>query len=126
MTDSYALVIMSLISCRECNSRISNKAHSCPHCGYPMKSRNIIGNIFSSFFGLIGICLSIIILIPVVGIIIRTVSNVMRQFYWGETLVFGVPQFWIGIPNLDIPKILGFLIIAFAFYRIISLKNSRR
>lgn len=31
---------MALISCPECNKQISDKAVSCPHCGYPMISSN--------------------------------------------------------------------------------------
>lgn len=27
---------MSLINCPECNRQISDKAHSCPYCGYPL------------------------------------------------------------------------------------------
>lgn len=27
---------MALITCPECEARISDKAHSCPSCGYPM------------------------------------------------------------------------------------------
>ena len=27
---------MALISCPECNHRVSDKAHACPQCGYPM------------------------------------------------------------------------------------------
>jgi uncharacterized membrane protein YvbJ len=27
---------MSLITCRDCNSQISNKAAACPHCGRPV------------------------------------------------------------------------------------------
>ena len=26
-----------LITCPECNNNISDKATSCPHCGYPMR-----------------------------------------------------------------------------------------
>ncbi len=28
---------MALINCPECNKQISNKAVSCPHCGFPMR-----------------------------------------------------------------------------------------
>ncbi|MDE6148644.1 MAG: ribosomal protein L7/L12 [Ruminococcus sp.] len=28
---------MSLINCPECNKQISNKAKSCPHCGFPVE-----------------------------------------------------------------------------------------
>lgn len=30
--------IMALIKCPECELQVSDKALSCPHCGYPMKS----------------------------------------------------------------------------------------
>ena len=29
---------MALIKCPECELQVSDKALSCPHCGYPMKS----------------------------------------------------------------------------------------
>lgn len=29
---------MALITCPECSGTVSDKAYSCPHCGYPMKS----------------------------------------------------------------------------------------
>lgn len=35
---------MSLINCPECNKQISDKAISCPHCGYPINNRNQIGS----------------------------------------------------------------------------------
>lgn len=28
---------MALIKCPECNESVSEKANSCPHCGYPLK-----------------------------------------------------------------------------------------
>ena len=31
---------MSLIKCPECSKEISNKAQSCPHCGYPINENN--------------------------------------------------------------------------------------
>ena len=31
---------MALISCPECNKEISDKAQSCPHCGYPINNTN--------------------------------------------------------------------------------------
>ena len=31
---------MALISCPECNKEISDKAQSCPHCGYPISNTN--------------------------------------------------------------------------------------
>lgn len=34
---------MSLISCPECNRKISDKAVSCPHCGFPLNN-NVINN----------------------------------------------------------------------------------
>ena len=30
---------MVLIICPECNKEISNKAESCPHCGYPIEKK---------------------------------------------------------------------------------------
>ena len=29
---------MALITCPECSGTVSDKAYSCPHCGYPMQS----------------------------------------------------------------------------------------
>ena len=29
---------MALINCSECEAQISDKAHACPHCGFPMKT----------------------------------------------------------------------------------------
>lgn len=31
---------MALINCPECEKNVSNKAHSCPNCGYPVKEQN--------------------------------------------------------------------------------------
>lgn len=36
---------MALIQCTECDKQISNKAKSCPHCGFPLSSRVIEWNI---------------------------------------------------------------------------------
>ncbi len=30
---------MALINCPECNKEISDKANSCPHCGYPIEAK---------------------------------------------------------------------------------------
>ena len=30
---------MALIKCPECELQVSDKALSCPHCGYPMKKK---------------------------------------------------------------------------------------
>jgi excisionase family DNA binding protein len=35
---------MALIDCPECNQKISSKAESCPHCGYPFKD-NLVSKI---------------------------------------------------------------------------------
>jgi Ribosomal protein L7/L12 len=35
---------MSLINCPECNREISDKAESCPHCGYPFKNSESVDN----------------------------------------------------------------------------------
>lgn len=35
---------MSLIQCPECGKEISNKATSCPHCGYPILNSNIVNS----------------------------------------------------------------------------------
>ncbi len=32
---------MSLVKCPECQSEISDKATSCPKCGYPLKKQNV-------------------------------------------------------------------------------------
>jgi hypothetical protein len=32
---------MALIKCKECEHSISDKAHSCPQCGYPMERNGI-------------------------------------------------------------------------------------
>lgn len=37
-------VYMALINCPECNKKISDKANSCPNCGYPMNSKSTIDN----------------------------------------------------------------------------------
>ena len=31
---------MALIKCPECELQVSDKALSCPHCGYPMKKES--------------------------------------------------------------------------------------
>lgn len=36
--------IMSLINCRECGGKVSDKAIACPHCGYPLKGYNAISD----------------------------------------------------------------------------------
>ena len=28
---------MALVKCPECNKEVSDQAHNCPHCGYPLK-----------------------------------------------------------------------------------------
>ena len=33
---------MALINCPECNKEISNKAHSCPNCGFPIAIRSSV------------------------------------------------------------------------------------
>lgn len=35
---------MALIKCPECNKDVSDKAVSCPHCGYPIQNQNSIEN----------------------------------------------------------------------------------
>lgn len=32
---------MALISCPECNGKVSDRAKSCPHCGYPLSMRRV-------------------------------------------------------------------------------------
>ena len=34
---------MALINCPECNRQVSDKAESCPNCGYPLQNRSVIG-----------------------------------------------------------------------------------
>lgn len=33
---------MALITCPECSGKVSDKAYSCPHCGFPMKEQKIL------------------------------------------------------------------------------------
>jgi integrase len=33
--------IMALITCPECSGKVSDKAYSCPHCGFPMQGQEI-------------------------------------------------------------------------------------
>ena len=35
---------MTLIKCKECNKEISDKAKSCPHCGFPIEETQNIEN----------------------------------------------------------------------------------
>ena len=35
---------MAIISCPECKNEISDKAKSCPHCGFPLKSEKTKDN----------------------------------------------------------------------------------
>jgi hypothetical protein len=35
---------MSLIDCPECKNQISDKAFSCPHCGFPLSEQRIMSN----------------------------------------------------------------------------------
>lgn len=35
---------MALIQCPECYGKVSDKAASCPHCGYPMQNQTIESN----------------------------------------------------------------------------------
>lgn len=57
---------MALINCHECSRSISDKAHSCPHCGAPppdtvadkvhngiVSAMMVIGAIFTLGFGLL-------------------------------------------------------------------------
>ena len=30
---------MALITCPECSGKVSDKAYSCPHCGFPMQGK---------------------------------------------------------------------------------------
>ncbi len=33
---------MALIKCQECEANISNQAENCPHCGFPIKKKQIV------------------------------------------------------------------------------------
>lgn len=47
---------MALIKCPECNKQISDKATSCPHCGFPMlqiKNDNKLDNSFNTSYSII-------------------------------------------------------------------------
>lgn len=34
---------MTLIACPECTGRVSDRAHACPHCGYPVREEGAEG-----------------------------------------------------------------------------------
>ncbi len=35
---------MSMVNCPECNGAISSRAMTCPHCGYPVKTPEVVSN----------------------------------------------------------------------------------
>ena len=40
---------MALINCPECNKQISDRAESCPHCGYPLQQQPVYTNSYGVF-----------------------------------------------------------------------------
>ena len=88
---------MALIKCPECNKEISDKASSCPHCGYPLEKKETkkVRNKepkkrFSSkeykLWGLIlGICCSVLLLILLLGITFNNIiiSLIITVIYGG-------------------------------------------
>ncbi len=59
---------MALINCPECNKLISDKAISCPDCGYPMSVNNKVNTnnkkiIFVTFVGMIILAVAVVITI---------------------------------------------------------------
>ena len=49
---------MSLITCRECGTQVSNRATACPKCGAPVKKQSRVGCLFG-----IGAAIAVIIII---------------------------------------------------------------
>lgn len=70
---------MSLISCPDCNTMVSDEAETCPKCGYPIKANieNIIENIRSKNrrVNLILFILAVIIVVPLMIFIFSGVEK---------------------------------------------------
>ena len=55
---------MALINCDECNRSISDQAHNCPHCGYPMRDKSPQSGSSSPFFGYMALIIGLYVLFP--------------------------------------------------------------
>ena len=40
---------MALMICPECGGQVSDKAHTCPHCGYPIEELMAQGGLYRRF-----------------------------------------------------------------------------
>lgn len=85
---------MSLLKCPECSNEISNKALSCPVCGYILGKQNIIKTIGKSIINFIS-KLFYVILIPVTTIVYSNVSKDMQLLKDINNILLGENQQYI-------------------------------
>ena len=52
---------MALIKCPECGENISDKANTCPHCGYTLKKKESSG-CFTAFLWIIAIIIGLVVI----------------------------------------------------------------
>lgn len=62
---------MALVSCSECNKQISDRAASCPHCGYGLGKRSEQATGFDA----VTILGSFVVSVVLMGLVAATVSD---------------------------------------------------
>ena len=103
---------MAMVNCPECNGEISSKAMTCPHCGYPVKTPEVVssdyvlttgnatGSGFASFLKVLAVIAwigGLIIAIVGANVTIAGYRSTYTEFSFGTFLTLLLPYIFYGI-----------------------------